>query len=318
MLKSFIPALVVLGALVAACSGTGSTPVPTVAPPPTAAPATAAPASAAAGPTVSISSAGYLVGPTGLTLYTFDKDTANTSNCQTGQCVQNWPALVAPSGTLSLGTGLTASDFSTLTRTDGSAQVTFKTIPLYNFAGDSAPGDKNGDGVGGIWHVATTSSTLPVASIGPSAPAVSGPPASSGGGSQVCYNSKYQVVPCPSSGAAGSPSAGLDVTVSPAGYLVGPNGHTLYVFANDKGADASACTGDCLANWPALTVAAGATTTIGSGLDQEDFKTFARSDDSSNQVEYYGKPLYYYAGDSAPGDTKGDGLFGLWTEAKPQ
>lgn len=321
MRKRFIPALAVLGALVAACSGTGSTPTaaPVTVAPPTVAAVSAAP-SVATGPTVSMSSAGYFVGPNGLTLYVFDKDTAGKSNCQAGQCLQNWPPLTAANGAISLGTGLTASDFNTIARDDGSAQVTFKNIPLYFFAGDSAPGDKNGDGVGGIWHVATASATLPAASTAASPAtslAASAPPASAGSGTGTCYDSHYQKVPCPSS-AAGSPAAGLDVSVSPAGYLVGPTGMALYIYDKDTTANASTCTGDCLTNWPALAIAAGATTTIGSGLDQEDFATFTRTDDSANQVTYYGKPLYYYVGDTAAGQTNGDGLFNIWHLAKPQ
>ena len=166
--KSLIPASVVLAALVAACAGTGSTPAPT------AAPATPAPATAAASApvtlafTVSLAPAGFFVGPNGHTLYTFDKDTAGTSNCQADQCVTNWPALTLQGGVqLAIGAGLTQTDFATITRNDGTAQVTFKDIPLYYFAGDTAVGDKNGDGVGGIWHLATTASTPPAASSAP-------------------------------------------------------------------------------------------------------------------------------------------------------
>src|SRR6478609_5256882 len=92
MLKSFIPALVVLGALVAACSGTGSTPVPTAAPA-TVAPSIAATPAPTLGFTVALAPAGYFVSSNGLTLYAFDKDTAGVTNCTSSQCVQNWPAL---------------------------------------------------------------------------------------------------------------------------------------------------------------------------------------------------------------------------------
>jgi predicted lipoprotein with Yx(FWY)xxD motif len=289
---------------------------------PTTRPATAAPASVAAastaanGPTVSTSSAGYFVGPTGLTLYTFDKDTAGKSNCGPGQCATNWPALVLPSGgSISVGTGLTASDFATVARDDGTTQVAFRNIPLYYFAGDQNPGDKNGDGVGGIWHLATTASQLPSSSSAPSAAAsaaASGP----AGSAAMCTDAKYQLVPCPS-GAAASPAA-MDVSVSTAGYLVGPNGMTLYPFDKDTTPNASSCTGQCLVNWPALTIAAGATPTIGTGLDQEDFTTFTRTDASANQVAYYGKPLYFFAADTAPGQTNGDGVGNIWHLAKPQ
>jgi predicted lipoprotein with Yx(FWY)xxD motif len=320
MFRSLIPASVLLVAVVAACSGAGSTPAPTVAP------ATAAPTATAATPaptlafTVSLAPAGFFVGPNGLTLYTFDKDTLGTSNCQASQCASNWPALTVATGTqLAIGAGLNASDFATITRQDGTTQVTFKEIPLYNFAGDSAVGDKNGDGVGGIWHLATKASTLPTPSAEPSAAA--SPAASSGTGGKVCYDPYHYVVPCPSgSAAAGSPaaSAGATVSVSTAGYLVGPTGLALYEYDKDTTPGSSACTADCATNWPALTVATGESVVAGSGVDQADFATFTRTDDSTTQVTYYAKPLYYFAGDQAAGDTNGASVSPSWHLAKPQ
>src|SRR3954454_22312461 len=101
MFRSLLPASVMLVAVVAACSGgSGAATTAPTARPATAAPASVAPASAAssaaAGPTVSASTEGFFVGPNGNTLYTFDKDTANTSNCGVVQCATNWPALVVP------------------------------------------------------------------------------------------------------------------------------------------------------------------------------------------------------------------------------
>src|SRR5690348_14115856 len=108
MRRLLLPTTFLVAALVAACtSGSAATPVPTT-PAATPAPATVTPASVApsvaAGPTVSIS-IGHFVGPNGMSLYAFDKDAANTSNCQSGQCLANWPAL-APSatGTVTVGT----------------------------------------------------------------------------------------------------------------------------------------------------------------------------------------------------------------------
>jgi predicted lipoprotein with Yx(FWY)xxD motif len=96
-------------------------------------------------------------------------------------------------------------------------------------------------------------------------------------------------------------------------YLTGQNGMTLYYFGKDTVPNQTACTADaCKQNWPAVTVAdpsqlpaspAGATGT---------FSTFVRSDDGTNQLAYDGHPLYYFAGDKAPGDTNGEGVFALW------
>jgi predicted lipoprotein with Yx(FWY)xxD motif len=45
-------------------------------------------------------------------------------------------------------------EIGTITRDDGSTQVTYNGAPLYYFAGDEAAGDSNGDGLNGVWHIA--------------------------------------------------------------------------------------------------------------------------------------------------------------------
>ena len=92
-----------------------------------------------------------LVAANGKTLYIFDKDTANTSNCS-GTCIAKWPALTA-TGTPT-GDGVKGK-LATITRADGGTQVTLDGKPLYFYAADTKAGDTNGDGVGGIWHVVT-------------------------------------------------------------------------------------------------------------------------------------------------------------------
>ncbi len=87
-----------------------------------------------------------MVDNAGMTLYTFDKDTANSgkSVCN-GPCLALWPA-VAPSGE-------TSSDYSVITRDDGTKQLAYKGKPLYLFAKDQKPGDMLGDNVKDVWHV---------------------------------------------------------------------------------------------------------------------------------------------------------------------
>lgn len=98
--------------------------------------------------------------------------------------------------------------------------------------------------------------------------------------------------------------------------LTGPDGMTLYIFLNDtQGGDASSCSGDCLANWPALTVDEGQEATGGEGVDGE-FATITR-DDGALQVTYEGWPLYYFAADEAPGDSNGEGVGEVWFIATP-
>lgn len=93
------------------------------------------------------------------------------------------------------------------------------------------------------------------------------------------------------------------------------NGMTVYTFTKDTaGSGQSACTGACLAKWPALTLPSGSSPTAGTGVTGQ-LGTITRSDDGSLQVTYNGLPLYFYAGDSAPGDTNGS--YPNWNLVKP-
>ncbi|MET0132125.1 MAG: hypothetical protein ABW215_00875 [Kibdelosporangium sp.] len=91
----------------------------------------------------------------GMTLYMFDKDTAKppVSNCNDA-CVQQWPPLLAEGKELTV-TGVDEKLVGTVKRKDGTKQVTVNGWPLYKFAKDVAPGDVNGQNVGGTWHVVT-------------------------------------------------------------------------------------------------------------------------------------------------------------------
>ncbi|MDQ7744760.1 COG4315 family predicted lipoprotein [Hydrogenophaga pseudoflava] len=91
---------------------------------------------------------GLLAGPNGMTLYTFDRDTAGSgkSVCN-GPCATNWPPLMA-------GSASPSGDYSVVTRDDGGKQLAYKGKPLYYWAKDSKPGDKTGDGFNGVWRVA--------------------------------------------------------------------------------------------------------------------------------------------------------------------
>jgi predicted lipoprotein with Yx(FWY)xxD motif len=100
-------------------------------------------------------SAGHLVGPGGKTVYMFDKDNGTTSACTDG-CASVWPA-VTSSGTPAAGSGVDASKLSTAT---GQApdQVTYAGHLLYEFSGDSAPGQTNGTKIPG-WHDVSAAGT---------------------------------------------------------------------------------------------------------------------------------------------------------------
>jgi predicted lipoprotein with Yx(FWY)xxD motif len=95
-----------------------------------------------------------LTGKDGMTLYTFDNDTTPGTSACTGDCATNWPPFTVDEGEqATAGDGVTGQ-IGTITRDDGSTQVTYNDKPLYYFSGDSAAGESNGDGVGGIWHIA--------------------------------------------------------------------------------------------------------------------------------------------------------------------
>lgn len=125
------------------------------------------------------------------------------------------------------------------------------------------------------------------------------------------------LVACTPRTGAGSaaPSAGsIEVTVahtSAGDALAGPNGMTLYVFANDTDGT-STCTGGCADAWPPL-LGDGADVAAGDGVSGS-FGTTTR-DDGDKQVTHNGQPLYYYADDAAAGDAKGDGVGGVWSIA---
>ena len=91
-----------------------------------------------------------LAGPNGLTLYTHAGDSATASTCS-GGCASAWPPLLVPDAntTAQAGPGVTGT-FATLTRDDGTFQVTYNGLPLYGWQGDAKPGDITGDGVNGF------------------------------------------------------------------------------------------------------------------------------------------------------------------------
>jgi predicted lipoprotein with Yx(FWY)xxD motif len=91
----------------------------------------------------------------GFTLYSFAPDTATASKC-TGACAQIWPPVTAPAAA---GQGVTGT-LGTITRSDGSKQVTYNGHPLYTYTADTGPGQAKGNGLnvdGGVWHEVTAS-----------------------------------------------------------------------------------------------------------------------------------------------------------------
>lgn len=135
---------------VAACGGGSSAAT-------AATPKTSSGASATVG--VANSSLGsILVNSTGRTLYLFKADVGAKSAC-TGACATAWPPQLV-TGKPTAGTGLTASKLGTITRSNGSKQITYNGHPLYRFIQDKTPGQTTGQGVtafGAAWFALTPS-----------------------------------------------------------------------------------------------------------------------------------------------------------------
>jgi predicted lipoprotein with Yx(FWY)xxD motif len=107
---------------------------------------------------------------------------------------------------------------------------------------------------------------------------------------------------------AGTSVAEIDAEDSSLGkILVDDGGMTIYFFTPDQ-ENKSTCTGDCLANWPAVPAE---TTPEAGGNVTATLGTFMR-DDGTSQLTVNGFPAYYFAGDTKAGDTNGQGLFDKW------
>ncbi|WP_201292889.1 COG4315 family predicted lipoprotein [Halobacterium bonnevillei] len=106
---------------------------------------------------------------------------------------------------------------------------------------------------------------------------------------------------------ADGPTVAVGSTDEHGDVLVDSEGMSLYLFTQDE-EGTSTCYGDCEDAWPPLTVegdpSAGSDVTASLGT--------AERDDGSMQVTAEGWPLYYYAADSEPGDTEGQGVGDVW------
>jgi predicted lipoprotein with Yx(FWY)xxD motif len=152
-----VGSLFITAALLVGCSSSGasaSAPAASQAPasvaPASEPPASVEPSAAAGGLTVDakpVGAAGTILvaGSNGMTVYTFTKDTKDSgkSVC-TDQCIAKWPALSVPAGATPTGGASLTGKLGTITRDDGTLQVTYNGMPLYFFANDKAPGDANG------------------------------------------------------------------------------------------------------------------------------------------------------------------------------
>ena len=246
---------------------------------------TAASAAASTVPTIMLATDAklgqILVDGNGMTLYAFTKDGPDQSNC-TGSCLTNWPPLLT-TGTPKLGAGVDDALISSALLADGTRIVTYKDMPLYHFAKDTKPGDTSGQGVLGFWFVVSPDGKLvqPPSSAAPTAAPTA---------------------------AMTEPTLMLATDAKLGQILVDGKGMTLYAYTKD-GPDQSNCTGGCLTYWPPLLTAG--SPTLGAGIDDSKVGS-ALLADGTHIVTYNHMPLYYFAKDTKPGDTSGQGVASTW------
>ena len=138
----------------------------------------------------------------------------------------------------------------------------------------------------------------------------------------ACGGSSYGGNKSPSTTAAPAPAATSSAaTISAKSsslgtFLVDAKGRTLYLWEADKGT-MSTCSGACAAAWPPLTTKG---MPKASGSVKSSLLGTTKRSDGTSEVTYHGHPLYYFAGDAAPGQTAGQGNAGfgaLWYVVRP-
>lgn len=211
-----------------------------------------------------------LVDSEGKTLYFFTQDTKGQSVCEAGPCLTNWPIFYKE--TVIAGTGLTASDFSTITRADGQNQTTYKGWPLYYFVNDNNPGETSGDAVNGAWFVAKPDYSLMLA--------------------------EAQLVGNDGKNYTGNYTEGEGLTQ----YLVDGGGRTLYAFLPDTKNKNNFTKPDFSndAVWPIFYLEIASLPSTLNKADFDEIDVFGRL-----QLTFKGWPLYHFGQDTERGDNKG-------------
>ena len=268
--------VLLLAMLVAACgSSTGSggnTPTPAA--------TTPAPVATTPAPTSTVMTATATVNGQSTTILTnaqgmtlyYFKPDTPTTSACTGGCANAWPPLLFSGSGTPTSSTTLPGTLSVVTTGNGS-QVEYNGHLLYTYSGDSAPGQTNGENLNGKWFVCTPDLA-----------------AASSGSSALIKTASATV-------------QGKSVTI-----LTNAQGLTLYYFTPDT-SSASACTGGCAHAWPPLVFSGSGSPTSATTLPG---KLTVVSSGNGNQVEYNGHLLYTFSGDSAPGQTNGEGLNGKW------
>lgn len=268
--------ILLLAMLVAACGSStgsgGSTPTPAA--------TTPAPVATTPAATSTVMTATATVKGQSTTILTnaqgmtlyYFKPDTPTTSACTGGCASAWPPLLFSGSGSPTSAGTLSGTLTTATTANGN-QVEYNGHPLYTYSGDTVPGQTNGEGIGGKWFVCTPDLA-----------------AASSASSALIQTASATV-------------QGKSVTI-----LTNAQGMTLYYFTPDT-ASTSACTGGCAQTWPALLFTGSGSPTASSTLSGT---LTAVTTANGNQVEYNSHLLYTFSGDTAPGQTNGEGIGGKW------
>jgi len=218
-------------------------------------------------------SGSLILAESGLSLYTFDNDSMNTSTCtgtpdDTDSCAGQWPPLLAADGAVA------ENKFTIITRPDDTQQWAYSGQPLYQWHLDTAQGDIGGDGINNVWHLARP---MPVKT------------ATINELTTYVGNQTISTLTFASSTLTPERSERDDLT--------------LYTFDNDP-INNSACAGECINNWPPLLADAGAMATAPLSI--------VEVSNGNMQWAYKGKPLYFFINDTVAGDITGDEIGNVW------
>ena len=111
----------------------------------------------------------------------------------------------------------------------------------------------------------------------------------------------------PTSAAVATGPASISLASSSIGdVVVGQGGMSVYLFVPD-GAKTPTCVDACLDRWPIVAEVA----EVGDGLDAS-LLGHVTHPNGTEQATYNGWPLYYFGGDTAAGDTNGQGVGDVW------
>jgi len=231
-----------------------------------------------------------VAGSNNLTLYTFANDEPNVSNCE-GSCLENWPAYTVQSADELVPNPDIPEALGTITRSDGSLQVTLDEEPLYFFIGDQQPGDATGEGAGGVWYVIR----------------VDAPAADTDQADQAAEPATSDAAPVAAQTSIPENDL-ISVSTTELGrVLADTNGMTLYTFANDE-PSISNCVDRCVEIWPPLV--AEEVPDVEEGVLSQ--LSLIKRDDGLTQVALSEQPLYLYSEDVNPGDVTGQGVGSVW------